>query len=127
MLILSRVCAEFHDRAGQTLFTVRPGDLNSFLDAPETIRQDPLFDLLAADGSLEAVRSVEQKRQLEADPLAGITPEGKKASRGRAAKEASPAPEPSGTAEAASAVPASDSPAEKTAGEKEAVSRKASK
>lgn len=89
MLILSRVCAEFHDRAGQTLFTVRPGDLNSFLDAPETIRQDPLFDLLAADGSLEAVRSVEQKRQLEADPLAGITPEGKKAPAPAASRKAS--------------------------------------
>ena len=69
MLILSRVCAEFHDPAGQTIFTVRRQDLLSFLEAPEAIQCDPLFQLMLKDGSLEAVRSVEQRRELEADPL----------------------------------------------------------
>ncbi len=55
MLILSRVCAEFTNRAGQPVFTVGPRDLLTFLNAPEEIRADPLFRLLAADGSLEAV------------------------------------------------------------------------
>ena len=55
MLILSRVCAEFTSRAGQPVFTVGPRDLLTFLNAPEEIRADPLFRLLAADGSLEAV------------------------------------------------------------------------
>ena len=68
MLILSRVCAEFHDPAGQTIFTVRRQDLFSFLEAPETIQGDPLFQLMLNDGSLEAVRSVEQLRELEANP-----------------------------------------------------------
>ena len=69
MLLLSRVCAEFHDPAGQTIFTVRRQDLLSFLEAPEAIQSDPLFQLMLKDGSLEAVRSVEQRRELEADPV----------------------------------------------------------
>ena len=78
MLILSRVCAEFHDRAGKVLFTIYPHQRYSFLDAPENIREDPLFGMLLADGSLEAVRSVEQLRTLEPDPLADTTAEGKR-------------------------------------------------
>ena len=69
MLILPRVCAEFHDPAGQTIFTIRRQDLLSFLEAPEAIQSDPLFQLMLKDGSLEAVRSVEQRRELEADPV----------------------------------------------------------
>lgn len=78
MLILSRVSAAFHNRKGETVFTVRPGQLNTFLEAPEEIREDPLFDMLSADGSLEAVKSVQQRKKLENDPLQGVTPEGKK-------------------------------------------------
>ena len=80
MLILSRVCAEFHNAAGRTVFTVTPANLLSFLEAPEEIQEDPLFRMLLRDGSLEAVRSVQERRQLEADPAAGTTAEGKKAS-----------------------------------------------
>ena len=79
MLILSRVCAEFRDRAGVTTFTIRQRDLLTFLEAPEAIREDPLFDMLLQDGSIEAVRSVEQKKQLEQDPRAGADAEGRKA------------------------------------------------
>ena len=78
MLILSRVCADFHDRAGKVLFTIYPHQRYSFLDAPESIREDPLFGMLLADGSLEAVRSVEQLRTLESDSLADTTAEGKR-------------------------------------------------
>ena len=78
MLILSRVCAEFHDRTGRTVFQILPQNLLSFLEAPEAIREDPLFRLMLADGSLEAVTSVKQQRNLEADPLADTTPEGRK-------------------------------------------------
>ena len=80
MLILSRVCAEFQNRHGQTIFSITPQNLLSFLEAPEEIQEDPLFQLMLQDGSLEAVRSVEQKRNLEADPAAGTTAEGKKTS-----------------------------------------------
>ena len=78
MLILSRVCAEFRDRAGNTVFNIGPHDLLSFLEAPEAIREDPLFALLQEDGSLEAVRSIDRQKQLEAEPEAGINAEGRK-------------------------------------------------
>ena len=110
ILILSRVCAEFRDCAGQTVFTITPDKLLSFLEAPEAIREDPLFDMMLRDGSLEAVQSVSQQRNLEADPKADTTAEGKKPAKSRgkaAAAEADPtaesaqpaavsAPEPSG-------------------------------
>ena len=80
MLILSRVCAEFRDKSGQVLLTVTPDRLLSFIEAPEAVREDPLFSLLLSDGSLEAVRSVDQRKALEADPDEGMTAEGRKAS-----------------------------------------------
>ena len=78
MLILSRVCAEFHDSGGRLLLAVRPENLLSFIEAPEEIQADPLFALLQRDGSLEAVRSVSQRRQLENNPLADTAADGKK-------------------------------------------------
>ena len=59
MLILSRVCAEFRDRAGNTVFNIGPHDLLSFLEAPEAIREDPLFALLQEDGSTRMIRRAE--------------------------------------------------------------------
>ena len=79
MLLLSRVCAEFSDRKGRVIFSVGPRQLLSFLEAPEEIRQDPLFDLLLKDGSMEAVQSVLHRKALEDDPVKGMTAEGKKA------------------------------------------------
>ena len=54
MMILSRVCAQFHNAKGETVFTVTPALRNLFTEAPEEIREDPLFRLLIRDGSLEA-------------------------------------------------------------------------
>ena len=68
MLILSRVCAEFHDKSGAVLFAIRPADRMSFIEAPESIRQDPLFDMLVSDGSLETPNSKAQQKKLENDP-----------------------------------------------------------
>ncbi len=106
MLILSRVCAEFRDRAGNTLFNIGPHDLLSFLEAPEAIREDPLFALLQEDGSLEAVRSIDRQKQLEAEPGAGINAEGRKIRQekteaeqeGPGTGEAGPEPEVAGEA-----------------------------
>ena len=78
MLILSRVCAEFRDGAGAVLFRVAPKDRLTLLEAPDAIRNDPLFDLLLAEGSLEAVASAERRRQLENDPALGIDASGKR-------------------------------------------------
>ena len=80
MLIVCHVCAEFHDKKGEAVFTVSPDMLNQFLTAPEEIREDPLFGMLVADGSLETAMNEKQKKTLERDPMAGVTAEGKKAS-----------------------------------------------
>ena len=91
MTILSRVCAEFTDARHRTILSVKPDQLNCVLtDVPEEIQLDPLFSMLLADGSLEAVQSVSRKKALENDPLAGITAEGKKAGRVRKAPASAP-------------------------------------
>jgi hypothetical protein len=69
MLILSRVCAEFHDASGAVLFTVTPETRLTFQEAPEAIRQDPLFNLLRNDHSIEVSDDGPRKKQLEQDPL----------------------------------------------------------
>lgn len=110
MLILSRVCADFHDSRGRRIFSVAPRDLLSFLEAPEEIREDPLFDLLLADGSLEAVRSVDRRRLLEADPVAGTTAEGRCAAPAAGKRAASGAPDSAVPAASGAEPFAADSP-----------------
>lgn len=105
MMILSRVCAEFHDPEGNVLFAVTPSTRNTFVTAPETIRQDPLFRMLVSDGSLEAAVTEERKRILEQDPAAGHDASGKtipaapadepEESEPPAKRTAKPAPKPS--------------------------------
>ena len=68
MLILSRVCAEFHDNAGTVLFKIGPADRMNFIDAPESIKQDPLYGMLLNDGSLEAPVDKAAQKKLENDP-----------------------------------------------------------
>ena len=77
MLILSRVCAEFHNAKGEKLFTVTPAARNIFVEAPDAIREDPLFRLLINDGSLEAAVPEARKRILENDPAADHDATGK--------------------------------------------------
>jgi len=79
MTILSHVCVDFYDNRRNLIFSVLPSHLDCLLTAPDEIQQDPIFDMLLADHSLEAVRTVEQKKHLENDPTEGVTAEGKKA------------------------------------------------
>ena len=69
MRLLSRVCAEFHDPSGAVLFTVHPAVRGVFLDAPDSIRQDPLFGMMLSDGSLELPTISARVKQLENDPM----------------------------------------------------------
>ena len=78
MLILSRVCAEFHDREGHPVFEVTPATRCTFVEAPEAIREDPLFQLLRAEGSLEANLTPADRQALEDDPNSGADAEGKR-------------------------------------------------
>ena len=69
MLLLSRVCAEFLDRNGVVLFAVTPETRLTFQEAPESIRQDPLFGMLLNDHSIEVTEDKNKKKALENDPL----------------------------------------------------------
>ena len=77
MRIISHVCADFYDSEGAVIFSVTPSDRKLLVEAPEAIRQDPLFAMLVADGSIEAVISDDRKRVLEQDPETGIDETGK--------------------------------------------------
>ena len=71
MTIIARACAEFHDRKGEVLYTIRPHMLGSIIyDAPDSIRQDPLFGLLVQDRYLDVVDKEDKKelKKLDNDP-----------------------------------------------------------
>ena len=100
MMILCRVCAEFHDAKGVPIFTVTPTRRNTFVMAPEAIREDPLFQMLVNDGALTADVTPAERRKLENEPMAGVTAEGKKLPKTKAPK----ADKGAKTAEAAEAL-----------------------
>ena len=77
MLILSRVCADFYDQNRNLLHKITPADLGLFHDAPESIKQDPLFQMLVDDKSIKFPEDALTNRALENDPYAGATAEGK--------------------------------------------------
>ena len=72
MLLLSRVCAEFRDKSGAVLFAVTPETRLTFQEAPESIRQDPLFQMLLSDHSIEVTEDKNKKKALENDPVAPL-------------------------------------------------------
>lgn len=86
MLILSRVCAEFRDHTGAVVHRVTPESRLTFREAPDSIREDPLFRMLVNEGALEAVFTADQKKILEADPLKDTDAAGR--------KTPAPAPDP---------------------------------
>ena len=79
MFILSRVCAEFHDRHGNVIHRISRNDLLTFREAPDAIQEDPLFQLLLADGSIETPpKDAKEKKKLENDPTAGADASGRR-------------------------------------------------
>ena len=77
MLILSRVCADFYDKRNTLLFRITQHDIGLFVDAPEAIREDPLFQMLVNDKSIKFPEDAKTNRALENDPYAGANAEGK--------------------------------------------------
>lgn len=77
MLILSRVCAEFTDRNGAVIHRITPAMTGLFHDAPDAIRDNLLFRMLIADGSIKTPEDAKKERNLEQDPMAGATADGK--------------------------------------------------
>ena len=77
MLILARVCADFYDRNRNLLHRILPVHLGTFHEAPDSIRQDPLFQMLVDDGSIKYPADAAKDKALEQDPYAGTTPDGR--------------------------------------------------
>ena len=102
MLILSRVCADFHDRNGAVIHRVTPATRLIFHEAPDAIREDPLFAMLANDGSIVfPPKDEKERKRLENEPLLGVDPTGRRIkvdagaekSAGKAKTEKKPAAE----------------------------------
>lgn len=68
MLILSRVCAAFRNKSGEIIFKITPSMRLTFQEAPDAIRQDPLFQMLKNDRSIEVTDDIVRRKQLENDP-----------------------------------------------------------
>ena len=88
MLIVSRVCAEFHDAEGNILFSVQPNLRGILTEAPDAIRDTLLFKMLVNEGSLKAVEDVADRKRLENDPMQGADAEGKSKTDAAMAKAA---------------------------------------
>ena len=86
MLIVPFVCAEFHDRSGQAIYSIRANQLMTIVEVPDAIRQDPLYDLLVADHSIRVPENGEDLKRLENDPWAKSATERVPAGNDSAAK-----------------------------------------
>ena len=93
MLLLSRVCAEFRDRTGAVIYRVTPQTRLTFQEAPEAIREDPLFRMLLQDGSIEAGVTPLRQKELEADPMKAAGADGASVPRKKASAAKTAAPE----------------------------------
>ena len=87
MLIIPYVCAEFRDKKGNPIFRISADMLHTMQDVPEAIRQDRLFDLLVADGSIKTPETVAQRKLLEQDPMIEMGADGKKITKVKAGEK----------------------------------------
>ena len=76
MLIVSRVCAEFHDQHGNPVFRITPAMLGGFIQMPEEVKEDLLFHQLVRDGSITYARTDADRIRLENDPMANTNADG---------------------------------------------------
>ena len=75
---MPRVCADFYDRNRNLLFRITREDLGKYIKAPYSIQEDPLYRMLLDDGSIKlAPENTRDKRDLENNPYAGATADGK--------------------------------------------------
>ena len=86
MLIIPYVCADFHDKAGNPIFRITGDMLRIMVDVPEAIKQDLLFDMLVADGSIKTPETAAQRKLLEQDPMIGMNADGKEDKSGKVIK-----------------------------------------
>ena len=115
MVILSRVCADFYDKNGVLLHRITQHDLGNFREAPDSIKQDPLFQMLVDDGSIKYPADDAKDKALEQDPFAGVTADGKEIKQKVAPKtKAKTKPKTETKPEAKPETKAEEKPEEKT-------------
>ena len=115
MVILSRVCADFYDKNGVLLHRITRRDLGNFRIAPDSIKQDPLFQMLVDDGSIKYPADDAKDKALEQDPFAGVTADGKETKQKVAPKtKAKTKPKTETKPEAKPETKAEEKPEEKT-------------
>ena len=88
MLIIPYVCADFLDKKGNPIFRITADMLRTIQTVPDAIKQDLLFDMLVADGSIKTPETVAQRKLLEQDPMIGMNADGKEAKAEKTAKPA---------------------------------------
>ena len=111
MLLLSHVCVEFHDTHGKLIHTVPPRMIKVLHEAPDAIRQDPMFQMLKAEGSVQVPESKQEQKSLENDPLQGTDATGKSAKSSKTPKKKSSASETNPASESAAAFDPDPDPA----------------
>ena len=65
MLVVPFVCAEFHDKSGNVIHTIRAHELRNITEVPDAIMQDPLYALMVKDGTLKAPENKLDLKALE--------------------------------------------------------------
>ena len=81
MLIIPYVCADFRDKKGNPIFRITADMLRTIQTVPDAIKQDLLFDMLVADGSIKTPETVAQRKLLEQDPMIGMNADGRSAEK----------------------------------------------
>ncbi len=77
-MMISYVCADFYNKKNERVFQVRPADIREFLYPPESIKEDPLYQMLLNDGSIAIANTEEEKKTLEKNMMIGIDAAGRK-------------------------------------------------
>ena len=74
---MPHVCADFYDKHRNLICKITRTDLHDYMTVPDSIQEDPLFQMLVNDGSIKYSPDGHRDKKLEQDPLAGMTAEGK--------------------------------------------------
>ena len=75
MFLVSRVCAEFRTKTGEVICTIRPSQLLQFIEVPDSIQEDPYFQMLLSDHVIDIPANKAEMLRLEADPTKSLRTE----------------------------------------------------
>ncbi|MBR3335250.1 MAG: hypothetical protein IKG23_13245 [Clostridia bacterium] len=106
MLIIPYVCADFRDKKGNSIFRITADMLRTIQTVPDAIKQDLLFDMLVADGSIKTPETEAQKKLLEQEPMLEMGADGKTVKSEKPVKETKPKTENKADEKPAEAKPA---------------------